>query len=771
MPTFSQRLIALLLAIALSAALAPAAGLAQDEEDTGQPTTTPPNETVVVSDTFVGPPSGILPEDDGSDENVRYEYDDDRYEMDQFAEDFSGELVVPIAGDYTDSTLAVDAQLTGPTAEQPGRYIIINCRFTDDSTGYQLEFRPLTATIILWRWDGEDTRPNRLSTGELNEGESMVAEPHRLELSCVEDQINAIVDGVLALSITDDTYQEGQHWIGGGVYSGSAGPLGVDFDNLAISIPTSLVEDAAAEEAAAQDEQAAEDEEAAAEEETTPDAEATPEEEAAPEEEQGAEEEEPAADEEPVAEEEPAAEEEEPTVEEAPAPDRSVLLAPAQALIDEATASDPTFGPEAGEIEQVVGGNLNQQLAGVNLSDFVAQATFQVPTGEASQRWDVGFGFRQAGNGQHWRVIVRSDGTWNLAVASEFPRATGIVENLNTGEGAENTLLLAVSGNTGYLLVNGAYTSTLDLSAWTQSGDIWIGSGYFLDDATEGAVTPYSDFTVWALSTTEPASQIVVTPPTSDTGGAQKEADPEAAEPEEATPVEEEPEPEATAEADEATEEPTDEATPAQEDETEAAEDPDASPETVDEDEEPEASPEASEERSFDDILASVEESEPIFGPEAGSVDQVIGSMDVEMAGVSVQDFYTSVRFSNPASPDEPDHPWDVVIGFWHTGGDDQVRLIISSDGVWSLALGTARPIETGSAPGLVLGAARGNVIDFAVVGTTGYLQINGEFVTTIDIPADPVEGDIWIASGSFPENVQEGIPTPFSAWSVWAIE
>jgi hypothetical protein len=737
MPTRFQRLVAFAVAIALCAASAPALTVAQDEPTTAQrPTTALASETVIVWDTFEDPATSTLPEDPGDDENFRYEYDDDQYEMDAYAEDFTGDLVVPVSGTFSDATLAIDAQLTGDASEEPGRHIVVNCRFSEeDSSGYQLEFRPLTATVILWRWDPDADRPNRLDTTELNDGEPMVGEPHRLELSCVGDQILGRMDGGTVVQATDDTYQEGSFAIGGGVYSGSPGPLRIDFDNLAISVPSELAE---ATDAPADAEEAAEAEEAVTR-------------------------------------------------------DRSALIAPAAELVAEATANEAAFGPEGGEIAQVVGGELNQVLAGVNLRDFVTEATFTVPEGEAADRWDVGFGFRQTANGQHWRIIVRSDGTWNLAVSAEYPRATGIVDNLSRGEGETNTLQLAVSGSTGHLIVNDAFTSTFDLSAWNEAGDIWVGSGFFLDDATDGAVTPFSEFTIWSLATTSPTGQIVVTPAPA-AGGAQATEAPEEAETPEATPAEEEvdePEVEPTPTPAEEITEPVEEATPApEEDVTEAAEDATPAPEETEEvtepveeatpavEEEPEATeeetpdatpePEAAPELSMEEIQEQVADTEPTFGPIAGSVDQLIGSMDVEMAGVSVQDFYTSVRFSNPASPDDPEHPWDVVIGFWHLGGDDQVRLIISSDGTWSIALGTARPFQTGTASGLVLGPARGNVIDFAVVGTTGYLQINGEDAGTIEIPATPIEGDIWIASGSFPENVQEGVPTPFSAWSVW---
>jgi hypothetical protein len=189
------------------------------------------------------------------------------------------------------------------------------------------------------------------------------------------------------------------------------------------------------------------------------------------------------------------------------------------------------------------------------------------------------------------------------------------------------------------------------------------------------------------------------------------------------------------------------------------------------------ASPEASvqstagESATFDEIVASIEGQEPLSGPDSGTLTQAIGSLDIASAGVITSNFYSTVRFSNPANPDDPDHSWDIVIGFWHTGGDSQMRLVIASDGTWSLAIGTARPIVTGTVDNLNLGEARGNDVALAVLDGIGYLSINGEFVDAFEIPSEPVAGDIWLASGTFPENAQEGVETPYSDWSIWSLE
>ena len=54
---------------------------------------------------------------------------------------------------------------------------------------------------------------------------------------------------------------------------------------------------------------------------------------------------------------------------------------------------------------------------------------------------------------------------------------------------------------------------------------------------------------------------------------------------------------------------------------------------------------------------------------------------------------------------------------------------------------------------------------------TDGYLSVNGEFVDAFEIPSEPAAGDLWLASGTFPENAQEGVETPYSDWTIWSLE
>src|SRR5215211_4221968 len=97
----SRTLIRLLVAVVMLVPALPAVTLAQDDD-----------EVVVVRDNFDDPSLAIL--QDGSDDpDLRFDYDDDGYEIDAFADDFSGDLTVAVPAELPNGTIAIDASLTG----------------------------------------------------------------------------------------------------------------------------------------------------------------------------------------------------------------------------------------------------------------------------------------------------------------------------------------------------------------------------------------------------------------------------------------------------------------------------------------------------------------------------------------------------------------------------------------------------------------------------------------------------------------------------------
>ncbi|HEY8448390.1 MAG TPA: hypothetical protein VIL01_14920 [Thermomicrobiales bacterium] len=375
-----------------------------------------------------------------------------------------------------------------------------------------------------------------------------------------------------------------------------------------------------------------------------------------------------------------------------PTPNRDLLTVPIAILRSEALSQPSVFGPANGTLNQAPD-TLDGFFSGVSMRDFYVRVQFANPVASTEHLFDVGIGFRHVAPDQHWRIIVRSDGSWVLSFAANQVRASGLVDGLNLGAGQVNELELAVVDNTGYLSVNGLYATMLDLSAHNVAGDIWVGSGFFTETIVDGAQTNFASFQIWPLGADAAAP-----------GG---------------TPV----------------------ATPAGQ-----------------------VSAAVALARLRNQALSQAQ----LAGPFAGSVVQNIGTLNGFFAGVNARDFYVRVRFQNPYPAYE--HLWDVGIAFRHTAPDEHYRLVVRSDGTWLLANGAAPAEFFGPVPGLRTGPGQLNIIEMAVIGTTGYLAINGSFITTLDLSARLDAGDVWVGSGFYSDNAIQGVETLFDSFVVWPL-
>ena len=121
--------------------------------------------------------------------------------------------------------------------------------------------------------------------------------------------------------------------------------------------------------------------------------------------------------------------------------------------------------------------------------------------------WSAGYAFRQI-DGLGGILLISSNGAWLLTNGTEQVRAAGLVENLNTDPGSDNTVELIAAGETGYLTVNGEFAAQLDLSLWTEAGSLSI-IGTVAGDGTPLEVF---DATVWTLGEAQEPEGIVPTP-------------------------------------------------------------------------------------------------------------------------------------------------------------------------------------------------------------------------------------------------------------------
>ena len=147
------------------------------------------------------------------------------------------------------------------------------------------------------------------------------------------------------------------------------------------------------------------------------------------------------------------------------------------------------------------------QAAGVDVENFVARVVFVNPADDDDSVWDAGLAFREQENGDHYRLTLTSDGTWEFSVGLQPPLMQGSTPSLHTRPGAINTVELVVDGDSAGFAINGRFVSALDASELHGAGDVWVGTGFHQANVSEGAETTFEDFTVWELSPEIPVSQ------------------------------------------------------------------------------------------------------------------------------------------------------------------------------------------------------------------------------------------------------------------------
>jgi hypothetical protein len=165
-------------------------------------------------------------------------------------------------------------------------------------------------------------------------------------------------------------------------------------------------------------------------------------------------------------------------------------------LVDEATADDPVYGPEEGDLD-LDPDRVTFSTADVTPADFYAEATFQNPYASSTGQFDYGIQFR-SGDQNFLRFIVVSDGTWGITDGTQDVLASDTYDNVDDSRQGQNTLAVYADGDTIHVAINGDYVGSAQTDN-TDEGRISVGTSFLPDSIVEGETTSFTDFNVWEL--------------------------------------------------------------------------------------------------------------------------------------------------------------------------------------------------------------------------------------------------------------------------------
>ena len=159
------------------------------------------------------------------------------------------------------------------------------------------------------------------------------------------------------------------------------------------------------------------------------------------------------------------------------------------------------FGPMNGELRHDPSdGFIEGEFANTSIADMIVESTFVNPYANSTNSWDYGFMLRRdtgrtdipflvvvVSSNRGWEVKIGADGEYNRISA-------GTVRDFNSGAGGRNHLMVVAIGDRGWLFVNGAFVTSIELSSVGQAGDVSVITGFYAGDEVAGAVTRYEGF-------------------------------------------------------------------------------------------------------------------------------------------------------------------------------------------------------------------------------------------------------------------------------------
>jgi hypothetical protein len=158
----------------------------------------------------------------------------------------------------------------------------------------------------------------------------------------------------------------------------------------------------------------------------------------------------------------------------------------------------------------------------------------------------------------------------------------------------------------------------------------------------------------------------------------------------------------------------------------------------------------------------------PLSGPWRGSLEQRQGSLTRADGGVRVADFVATALFSNPTTSTTV--PWEYGFAFRQTADQAEIQqLFIDSTGGWYYAHFPYGVLASGDAPAFNFSPGAPNALDLVVSGDTASFCLNGQFLSTVQLPP-AVASDVYLVTGFFDTTIVTDRRVEYDRFAIWAV-
>ncbi|NWJ47153.1 MAG: zinc ribbon domain-containing protein [Chloroflexi bacterium] len=159
-----------------------------------------------------------------------------------------------------------------------------------------------------------------------------------------------------------------------------------------------------------------------------------------------------------------------------------------------------------------------------------------------------------------------------------------------------------------------------------------------------------------------------------------------------------------------------------------------------------------------------------VYGPYSSSLTQSSKTgVETYSSGVYLRDLLVDVVFTNPTV--KAGQGWDYGLLFRDIGtGNEQYRLIVSSNSYWELTWGNAKSISTGNLPQMNTASSGTNRLVLYVNGANAYFYLNNQYIATLNTGEKMVSGSVKVASGLYSNNSTIGTTTKYANFTVYAL-